>query len=207
MMEWLANLRVEYVIAAALVLLLARLILGRYKTPLAKAAAETAESALIAVVLVFLIIRPFIVQAFFIPSESMLPTLQVRDHILVNKFIYRFKEPAYGDVVVFRAPSSASGDGTEKDFIKRLIGREGDVIEVKNGAVYRNGERLQEPYVLQPPDYEMKPVKIPEGKVFVMGDNRANSNDSHAWGPLNSDRILGKAMIIFWPPNRIGRVR
>jgi len=204
--EWLANISIWYILGAVAVLLTARLILGKYKTSAAKSAAEIVESALIAIVLVFLIIRPFIVQAFFIPSGSMRPTLLEHDHILVNKFVYRFREPIYGEIVVFKAPPGASNDGQEKDFIKRLIGKPGDVIEVKDSAVYRNGKRLREPYIKEPPAYEMAPTKVPRGKLFVMGDNRNDSNDSHKWGPLDEKRVIGKAMVRFWPWNRVGLV-
>jgi len=215
MRDWLANIRIEYVIVAVVVLFIARLVLGRYKTSAAKSAAEIVESALIAIVLVFLIIRPFVVQAFYIPSGSMLPTLDVNDQILVNKFTYRFSEPAYGDVIVFKSPPEASGDGQERDFIKRLIGKSGDVIKVEDGAVYRKGNgsrefrRLNEPYLMDPGGiyYEMDPVRVPQGRLFVMGDNRNDSNDSHAWGPLDRDRVIGKAMFRFWPLNRVGIVR
>ena len=209
MMEWLANIKFEYIIAAVVVLFIARLVLGKYKTPIAKSAAEIAESALIAIVLVFLIIRPFIVQAFYIPSGSMLPTLEVRDHILVSKFIYRFHEPQRGDIIVFKAPAAISSYGQEQDFIKRLMGLPGDIIEVKDGAVYRNHKRLTEPYLMEPGriEYEREPIKVPRGMLFVMGDNRNDSNDSHEWGPLDRKRVIGKAMVRFWPLNRVGLVR
>ncbi|MCL6519770.1 MAG: signal peptidase I [Armatimonadetes bacterium] len=203
-MEWLANLKIEYVIIISVVLLILRLWLGRYKNVTAKSAAEIVESVLIAIVLVFLIIRPFIIQAFFIPSGSMEPTLLVHDHILVNKFIYRFKEPQRGDIIVFKAPENATTDGVERDYIKRLIGLPGDVIEVRNGILYRNGKPVREPYIKEPMDYEMPPFKVPKGMLFVMGDNRNDSNDSHRWGPLDRNRVLGKALVIFWPPSRIG---
>ena len=206
MSDWLANISLGYVIAAIVVLFIARLIFGRHEGTAAKSAAEISESALIAIVLVFLIIRPFIVQAFYIPSGSMRPTLLERDHILVNKFVYRIHEPREGDIVVFKSPPGASLDGQERDFIKRLIGLPGDTIEVKNGAVYRNGQRLNEPYILETPDYEMPPVKILPDKLFVMGDNRRNSNDSHAWGLLDRKRVIGAAMFRFWPLSRFGLI-
>jgi len=202
MPDWIANPKIEYVLLVAAVLFGARFAFKRYRSKAAKSAAETAESLLIAVVLVFLVIRPFLIQAFFIPSGSMIPTLLVRDHILVNKFVYRFQEPRYGDIIVFRAPPAASPD--EKDFIKRLIGKEGDTIEIKEAAVYRNGKPLEEGYVAEPPVYEMAPITVPEDSFFVMGDNRNNSQDSHAWGALARDRVIGKAMVRFWPLNRLG---
>lgn len=207
-MDWLANITLPYIIAAVTVLFIARVVLGKYQSQTAKSAAEIVESALIAVVLVFLIIRPFVVQAFYIPSGSMEPTLLVSDHILVNKFVYRFHEPQHGDIVVFKSPPGASNDGQERDFIKRLIGTPGDVIQVKSGVgVFRNGKLLKEPYIAEIPFYDMPAVKVPKGMLFVMGDNRNNSNDSHAWGCLDRNRIIGKSMFMFWPLNRIGLTR
>lgn len=202
--EWLANMPIEYVLAVIVVLGVIRLTLGKLQSPVAKSSAEMAESALMAVALVYLLIRPFIVQAFFIPSGSMRPTLLEQDHILVNKFVYRFTEPRHGDIVVFKSPPHA--DPRQVDYIKRLVGRPGDTIEVKEGIVYRNGEALKEPYLLEPGaiDYDMAPVKVPEGAFFVMGDNRNDSNDSHRWGVLDQHRVLGKAMVTFWPVGRVG---
>jgi len=207
MTEWLANVSIAYVIAAILMLFVARLIVGKYKTPLAKSMAEVVESALMAIALVFLFIRPFVVQAFFIPSPSMYPTLSEGDHILVNKFVYRFREPRINDIIVFKAPPKASDDGTEKDFIKRLVGLPGDVIEVKEGALYRNGKRVSEPFLSeQKIGYTMKPTKVPEGQLFVLGDNRNDSRDSHWWGVLERRRVIGEAMVRFWPPKRFGTI-
>ena len=202
--EWLANMPIEYVLAIIFALFAIRLILKRFTSPAAKSSAEMAESALMAVALVYLLIRPFIVQAFFIPSGSMMPTLLERDHILVNKFIYRFTAPKRGDIVVFKCPTAA--DPHEVDYIKRLVGLPGDVIEVKEGVVYRNGKALKEFYLLEPGDigYDMPPVKVEKGMFFVMGDNRNNSNDSHKWGQLDRNRVLGRAMVTFWPIPRVG---
>lgn len=207
MTEWLANVSIGYVIAAIVMLFIARLILGKFKTPFAKSMAEVVESALMAIALVFLFIRPFVVQAFFIPSPSMNPTLREGDHILVNKFIYRFREPRIGEIIVFKAPPNASDDNTERDFIKRLVGLPGDVIEVKKGALYRNGRRVTEPYLEDRPiAYSMQATTIPPEKLFVLGDNRNDSRDSHWWGALERDRVIGKAMVRFWPLERWGRL-
>jgi len=178
---------------------------------------ELADSLLIAFALVFFLVKPFVVAAFYIPSPSMVPTLQEHDRVLVNKFIYRLTEPRRGDIIVFPAPKKASPD--QKDFIKRLIGLPGDLIQIRSyDGVYVNGAKLDEPYIgpLQTPDYDypvnewgkpMPPVKIPPGQYFVMGDNRRNSNDSHVWGFLSRKIVLGKAMVIFWPPRRVGLAR
>jgi signal peptidase I len=353
MMETLANLEWWQVLIIVAVLAAIRLALGKQKG-IAKSVAETAESLAVAMALVFFIIRPFVVQAFFIPSASMHPTLLESDHILVNKFIYRFWEPKRGDIVVFKSPPEARQD--EKDFIKRVVAIPGDTVritpgyvlvgneelhhrdlrdrleelakvEIKDGRVYEdgevvsngeiallaaqqvgpqpvrvehndvtgddkviigpedspamaldvhdladllknrhsvklidseiyrdgkkvdkaklaglvdtakakvkvvpgvvylNGKPLKEPYVAEDPDDPypggrslVKPewivtdkigkervqlVKIPKGRLLMMGDNRNDSNDARFWGLLKRDRVLGKAMVIFWPLTRI----
>jgi signal peptidase I len=248
------------------------------------------ESLALALGLVFLIIRPFFVQSFYIPSASMHPTLIESDHIMVNKLIYRFSEPKYKDVVVFRAPFEATGgDPAKRDFIKRVIGVPGDIIrvtapvilindiqytaedmresirtfkgldkkarvkftkdgaivvgskmslsdiaQIKNsgpkakvkivpGTVYINEKPLVEPYTLEDPNdsypelYKINPndsgnivtlhglqsMKIPKGKLLVMGDNRNDSFDARFWGLLDRSRMQGKAMFIFWPIPRV----
>lgn len=163
---------------------------------------EYAEAIVIAVVLA-LIIRTFVVQAFKIPSGSMIPTLQIGDHILVNKFIYRFEKPERGDIIVFKYPKDPS-----RDFIKRLIGQPGDALEIRDKRVYVNGNPLIEPYTIHenndvslyiPPNRDnFGPITIPEGYFFVMGDNRDCSLDSRFWGLLKEDLIKGKAFIIYW---------
>jgi len=329
--DWLANISVKWVLVVAGLLLVLRMSIPRMRTlpkQWADSTAEFVESALIAIVLVFLVIRPFVVQAFYIPSGSMLDTLHIEDRILVNKFLYHFRPPKREDIVVFHAPPVASPD--EKDFIKRVIGQPGDTIQVTpdtvmvdgkpaveltddpgnssvnfmhsiqhglrwadkehaprvenntlsingeakvvvtptgqaerrynqlwvngrqlsylgegfqmrndlspfgaapdvQGSVYYpplsdqpalivlkgktlsmrpgfvsvNGTPLKEPYIRQSPRYEMPPYKIPRGDYFCMGDNRNDSNDSHAWCPVDENRIVGRAMLIFWPLNRI----
>lgn len=163
---------------------------------------EYAEAILIAVLLA-LLIRTFVVQAFKIPSGSMLQTLQIGDHILVNKFIYRFTGPRRGDVIVFLYPEDES-----RDFIKRIVGLPGDTLEIRNRVVHINGRPLQEPYVIftgaggfgnpHTPSESFGPIHVPEGKYFMMGDNRDSSMDSRAWGFLDRSKIRGKALIIYW---------
>lgn len=287
--ERLANLSIPTVIVIVLILFGVRLLLRKQSGPVAKSVGETAESLAVAMALVYLLIRPFIVQAFFIPSESMVPTLLIHDHILVNKFIYRVGEPKRGDVVVFKAPKRASPD--EKDYIKRVIAVPGDVVKITPGhvivgesayshrdlamqlsgfgagagpvavklvndrvlvngrvvsneevaaavgdpnakvkifpgLVILNGKPLRESYIAEDADEpypggagyvdqdwividseQDQAVKIPNGKLLVLGDNRNASNDARYWGLLQRDRVLGKAMFIFWPVNRIRWVR
>jgi len=155
----------------------------------------------VAFVLVFGFVRPFVLEAFRIPSESMVPTLLVGDRVFVNKFIYRFTEPERGDVVVFE-----SVNGREEDLIKRVVGVAGDEVEVRNGTLLVNGEAREEPYLNRnlPFNDSYGPSGVPEGHVFVMGDNRANSADSRVFGPLPIENIEGEAFVRFWPPLRIG---
>jgi len=156
---------------------------------------------LIAFALVFGVVRPFIVEAFYIPSESMVPTLEVGDRVFVNKFVYRFSEPEHGDIVVFE-----SVEGENEDLIKRIVGLPGDRVAVFDGVLFVNGERWEEPYVnkLFPDNSSYGPTTVPEGEVFVMGDNRSNSRDSRFFGPISLDNIEGEAFIIFWPPSSVG---
>jgi len=176
---------------------------------------ELCDSLLIAFALVFFLIKPFVVAAFFIPSGSMRPTLLESDRVLVNKFIYRLGDPRRQDIIVFHAPPGAVLGGEQKDFIKRLIGLPGETIEVRSyDGVYVSAHggqpaKLNEPYIgpLQTPNYDYGPSTVPAGHYFVMGDNRRDSNDSHAWGFLERGKVLGKAMVIFWPPGRIALAR
>jgi len=155
-----------------------------------------------------LFIRAFIVQAFRIPSGSMIPTLLVGDHILVNKLIYRFRDPKRLEVVVFKFPLDP-----KKDYIKRVIGLPGDKVVINNKAVYVNGMCLKEPYVrhsdsriipsqIQPRD-NYGPIVVPADSYFVLGDNRDSSFDSRYWGFVPRKAIIGKAMIIYfsWNPH------
>ncbi len=156
---------------------------------------------LVSFALVFGFVRPFVVEAFFIPSESMVPTLRVGDRVLVNKFIYRFTEPARGDIIVFE-----SVEGGDEDLIKRVVGVPGDKISVRRGTLLVNGEPQKEPYLSKGfPDRSFSaPTTVPEDHVFVMGDNRANSRDSRFFGTVPEEKIEGEAFLRFWPLDRLG---
>jgi signal peptidase I len=156
---------------------------------------------LVSFVLVFGFVRPFVVEAFWIPSASMVPTLKYGDRVLVNKFIYRFTEPQRGDIIVFK---SVEGDG--QDLIKRVVGVPGDEIAVRGGKLFVNGVPQKEPYVNKKyPDRSFyAPTTVPKDHVFAMGDNRANSQDSRIFGPVPEKNIEGEAFLRFWPPDRIG---
>ena len=167
----------------------------------------------VAFVLVFGFMRPFVVEAFRIPSGSMEDTLLVGDRILVAKFMYGvkipftkhrildFHKPQVGDVFVFKPPPAA---GKTQSFIKRLVGVPGDVIAVKDGELYRNGKKvLNETYVKRSPfsrasPQNMPPYRVPPGYVFAMGDNRDHSSDSRVWGPVPIENIKGRAFLKYW---------
>ena len=179
---------------------------------------ENIEAILIAVVLA-LFIRTFVVQAFKIPSGSMLETIQLGDHILVNKFIYgvkvpfvnktliSIKDPKREDIIVFTPPHEP-----DKDYIKRVIGIGGDVIEIKDKKLYRNGEYVTGPYEIHTdpriiprsmnPRDNFGPITVPKDHLFMMGDNRDNSQDSRFWGFVKLDKVKGKAFIIYWSWNK-----
>jgi signal peptidase I len=163
-------------------------------------------------IIVALVIKTFLVQAFYIPSASMNPTLLEGDRVLVNKLSYHFHDVNRGDVVVFeKDPTDTSPDAT-KDLIKRVIGLPGENIYYDNGRTYVNGKALDEPYL--PPGTNSlqgtiactaeKPCQIPQGMVWVMGDNRTNSQDSRYIGPVSEDKIVGRAFVRVWPLNRLG---
>ena len=175
---------------------------------------ENIEAVIIAVLLA-LIIRTFIVQAFKIPSGSMLPTLQIGDHILVSKFIFGIKMPFTGatilpittpkadDIVVFQYPKNP-----ELDYIKRVIGVAGDIIEIRDKKIFINNKPFPDQYgafkdsLIHPagldPRDNFGPVTVPAGKLFVMGDNRDNSYDSRFWGFVDLEAVRGKAWMIYW---------
>ena len=162
---------------------------------------ELFVTLLIAFVLVFGFVRPFIVAAYWVPTKSMVPTLEVGDRVFANKFIYRFTEPERGDIVVFE-----DVEGGEDYLIKRVVAVPGDRVRVANGRLKVDGEIQEETYIKpQVPDGSIYgPEKVPEGYVFVMGDNRGNSADSRVFGLLPIENIEGEAFVRFWPPSRIG---
>jgi signal peptidase I len=172
------------------------------------------------------LIKSFLVQAFFIPSASMEPTLLIGDRVLVEKVSYRFGKPERGDVVVFEkdfaepAPEANESfvrditdsfrglfgfpTGGQQDFIKRVVAVSGDRIEGRDGKVFVNDEEVAEPYL--PEGIQTSPfgpIEVPEGMVFVMGDNRANSDDSRSFGPIDVDQVIGHAFVLIWPPGHV----
>lgn len=159
-------------------------------------------------VAIAVVIRLFIAEPRFIPSNSMDPTLHIGDRLLIEKISYRFGDPHYGDIVVFEPPPQlqAIGYRPEQAFIKRVIGLPGDVVDVHQGQVYRNNQPLDESYILAAPAYSMQAITVPEDSLFVMGDNRNDSNDSHVWGFLPVDNVIGHATLRFWPLADFGTV-
>jgi signal peptidase I len=173
-----------------------------------------------------IVLKTFVVQAFFIPSESMQPTLEPGDRVLVTKVL---DEPSRGDVIVFADPQGRPGPDRgvvggalhwlsealgfarpeHEDFIKRVIGLPGEVVELRNGNLLVDGERIPEPYLSGPEDTrDYGPVEVPLGSLFVLGDNRLNSNDSrYGLGFVPVDKVIGRAFVIIWPPSRAGWVR
>ena len=166
----------------------------------ARRLAEYAVVLLVAFVVVFGVLRPFVVKSFWIPSESMVPTLEVGDRIFVNRFVYRFTEPERGDIVVFDSLE------TDDELVKRVVAVPGDRVRIFNGELKLNGEFQEEPYVKAqfPNGSVYGPERVPKGHVFVMGDNRGNSRDSRFVGPVPIENIQGEAVLRFWPPSRIG---
>ena len=232
--ELIANVGLGTILLVAFCLTLLRIVLNRGKSGVARSLREVMESILLAGNLVFLIIRPFLFQAFFIPTESMEPTLHghdqglsktmafyphtVHDHLFVNKLLYRFRAPRRGEIVVFRAPKKADYEGNYKNeniLIKRLVAVPGDIVQVQNGTLFVNQKPQTENYIREPMNgYQRSdaafatdtPYKLPPDNYFVMGDNRNHSWDSRFWGPVTGDRIIGKASFVFWPFSSIGLI-
>ncbi|MGL6281868.1 MAG: signal peptidase I [Microcoleaceae cyanobacterium] len=150
-------------------------------------------------------IRTFIAEARYIPSGSMLPTLEINDRLIIDKVGYKFTSPARGDIVVFSPPDVLKQQYKDA-FIKRIIGLPGDIVEVKESKVYVNNQVLPEDYIAEHPNYNWGPERIPPDQYLVLGDNRNNSYDSHYWGFVPRENIIGKAVVRFWPPNRLGEV-
>lgn len=179
-----------------------------------------------------LLLKTFVVQAFYIPSESMLPTLAVGDRVLVNKLVHEVRDPERGEVVVFthddEVPGAAEAEGLldqfldtiaggfgastggEKDFIKRIIGLPGETIEMRDGVVLIDGEPVAEApeaeggYLSRPDVVDFGPTEVPEGEYFMMGDNRPNSSDSRSLiDTVPEEDLIGRAFVVIWPPGRL----
>jgi signal peptidase I len=180
-----------------------------------------------ALVIAFLI-KTFVAQAFYIPSGSMIPQLEVGDRVVVSKLAFRLHDPHRGDVVVFDAPGSVSDTSgvpdtsplpiravrsvlqsvglsapSTQEYIKRVIGLPGETVEGRQGRVYVDGKELVEPYLpLGPTTRDFDPVSLGPNELWVMGDNRENSSDSRVFGPIDKDTVVGRAFVRVWPPGR-----
>ena len=160
---------------------------------------ETVEIFAVALALAILI-KTFIVGNYWVPSGSMLPTIEINDKVVVTNFSYWFDGPDRGDVVVFHYPLD-----TKKDYIKRCIGEPGDVIEFKDSKLYVNGVLTEEPYLPEGLEFDdYGPVEVPAGSYFMCGDNRNHSADSRSWGFVEEKHIVGKAQFVYWPFERWG---
>ncbi len=150
-------------------------------------------------------IRTAVAEPRYIPSGSMEPTLQINDRLMIDKISYRFKNPEREDIVVFDPPDVvAKQENLHDPFIKRVIGLPGEQVEVKNKQVYINNQPLQENYIADKPNYTWGPKVVPPNSYLVLGDNRNNSYDGHFWGFVPRERIIGRAVVRFWPLDRIG---
>jgi signal peptidase I len=169
-------------------------------------------------------VKSLVAQAFYIPSESMVPTLEVGDRVLVSRLAYRLHDPHRGDIVVFTSPFNGQKEEkslpervvhsvlesvglrqpSTEDFIKRVIGLPGETVEGREGKIFVNGRELREPYLVEPPVGDFRPRKIPRGQLWVMGDNRNRSSDSRVFGPIAERKVVGRAIVRIWPVDRLG---
>jgi signal peptidase I len=182
---------------------------------------EATKTIVLSVVLA-LGIRNFVAEARYIPSGSMLPTLQINDRLIIDKISYKFRNPERGDIVVFSPTDALKAENFKDAFIKRVIGLPGEEVEVKGGRVYVNGQPLRENYIEDKPAYDFSTEQfnedrrrkgqkieggtVPPNQYLVLGDNRNNSYDSHYWGYVPRDQIIGRAVVRFWPLNRVGEL-
>ena len=165
-------------------------------------------------VLLALLLRWQVIEPRWIPSGSMLPTLQLQDRILVEKLRPRLDRTRHqplplNSIVVFRVPEPLLQAGYDPDaaLIKRVVGRPGDLLEVRDGQLWRNGDAVAEPWLGEEISYAMAPITVPENELWVMGDNRNASLDSHLWGPLPEADVIGTAILRYWPLSRFGPIR
>jgi signal peptidase I len=158
---------------------------------------EVVETVVLTLVIFFLI--QTVVRNFRVVGTSMEPNLHTGEYLIVDKISYRLSPPQRGDVIVFEPPVNAEGD-----YVKRIIGLPGELVEVRNGQILINGKPIKEPYVVRPASYSMDARRVGPDELFVLGDNRNMSSDSHSWGMLPMDKVVGKALVSYWPPSLWG---
>ena len=165
-------------------------------------------------ILIALLLRWQAVEPRWIPSGSMIPTLQIQDRILIEKITPRINQKLnkhlnLNTIVIFKPPTilKEAGYSDGSALIKRVVGLPGDKIEVTNGKLYRNEKEINEPWIQEPIQYEMEAIKVPENSLWVLGDNRNNSLDSHVWGALPEKNLIGTALARYWPLKKIGPIR
>jgi signal peptidase I len=158
---------------------------------------EVVETVVLTLVIFFLI--QTVVRNFRVVGTSMEPNLHTGEYLIVDKISYRLGPPQRGDVIVFEPPVSAEGD-----YVKRVIGLPGELVEIRNGQVLINDKPIDEPYVVRPASYSMDARRVGPDELFVLGDNRNMSSDSHSWGMLPTDKVVGKALVSYWPPSLWG---
>ncbi|NLC37647.1 MAG: signal peptidase I [Clostridia bacterium] len=154
-------------------------------------------------VLLALTIRTFVAEARYIPSASMIPTLAIDDRVFVDKIIFKYEGLERKDIIVFAPPAEARA---ENDYIKKVIGLPGDVVEIKEGLLYINGKYFAEDYLQEAMEGNFGPVQVPEGSLFVLGDNRNYSSDSRDWGFVPLENVKGKAVVRVYPFHRFGKL-
>ena len=160
------------------------------------------------------LLRWQVLEPRWIPSGSMLPTLQIQDKILIEKVTPKIKRRFHdhlgrNSIVVFNPPNALikAGYDEKSALIKRVVGIAGDKIEIHNGKLLRNGEGISEPWISEKINYEMAEINVPDNSLWVLGDNRNNSLDSHLWGPLPEENLIGTALLRYWPIKRLGSIR
>jgi signal peptidase I len=161
---------------------------------------DMVESILLTL-LIYVLIRTFLIENYRVVGHSMVPTLADKQLLIVSKLDYRLREPRRGDIVVFLDPRSEN-----RKLIKRIVGLPGETVEIRDGQVLIEGHTLDEPYVQNQAGYSEPLTQVPEGHFYVLGDNRANSSDSHNWGTLSEENIVGRAWFSYWPPEVWGPI-
>lgn len=167
-----------------------------------KSVLETVQIVVVAFIL-SLFIRTYVVEARYVPSESMVPTIEVGDRLMFDKVFFRLNGIKRGDTIMFEPPAASH---LTLDLVKRAIGLPGETVEIKSGRVWIDGEAIEEPYIAENPNYTYGPVTVPEDSLFVLGDNRNFSNDSHYWGFVPLENVKGRVLFRFFPFQNFGRL-